>query len=57
MWEAVLMGTRVSSLETFFFPVSGSAGSITAAGWVWVLGVVSPVLFAEKAGEYLSFFL
>lgn len=51
------MGTRVSSLETFFFPVSGSAGSITAAGWVWVLGVVSPVLFAEKAGEYLSFFL
>lgn len=57
MWEAVLMGTRVSSLKAFFFPLPGSAGSITAAGWGWVLGVVSPVLLAEKAGEYLSFFL
>lgn len=57
MWEAVLTGTVVFSLKVFFFPLPGSAGSITAAGWGWVLGVVSSVLSAEKAGEYLSFFL
>lgn len=47
-------GPGLSSLKAIFFPLPGSAGSIT--GWVWVLGVVSPVLSAEQAGEYLSFF-
>lgn len=47
MWEAVLMGTRVSSLKGFFFPLPGSA---------LLLGVVSPVLSAELAGKYLFFF-
>lgn len=38
MWEAVLI--RVSSLRAFFFPLPDSGGSISAAGWGWVLGVV-----------------